>query len=188
VIVERPDSAPVAPTPLGAPGTADGTATADASEAVLVPALFVAVTVNVYAVPFVRPVTVHVVRVVAPQVAPPGAAVTRYPLTAAPPVSAGAVHTTTELEFTFEPAITVVGTPGTVAGTTAAEAADNTEPPDTLIAITLNVYDDPFVKPVTTQLVSPLVTQVRPPGVAVTLYPVISAPPFDADADQVTVD
>ena len=47
VIVERPDSAPVAPTPLAAFGTVDGVAVFEGSDALLVPALFVAVTVNV---------------------------------------------------------------------------------------------------------------------------------------------
>ncbi len=47
VIVERPDSAPVAATPLAAPGTVDGVAVFDGSDALPVPALFVAVTVNV---------------------------------------------------------------------------------------------------------------------------------------------
>ena len=46
-MVERPDSAAVAPTPVGAPGTVDGVAMFEASEAVLVPAALVAVTVNV---------------------------------------------------------------------------------------------------------------------------------------------
>ena len=49
----------VAETDVGAPGTVDGTAVEDASDAVPVPLAFVAVTVNVYAVPFVRPVIVH---------------------------------------------------------------------------------------------------------------------------------
>jgi hypothetical protein len=44
---------------VGAPGTVDGVAAADAVEAAPVPDAFVAVTVNVYEVPFVRPVTVH---------------------------------------------------------------------------------------------------------------------------------
>jgi hypothetical protein len=48
----------------------------DGSDALLVPARFVAVTVNVYEVPLVRPVTVQVVRVVALHVAVPGVAVT----------------------------------------------------------------------------------------------------------------
>jgi hypothetical protein len=49
----------VADTPVGAPGTVAGTAAAEAAEAAPVPAEFVAVTVNVYEVPFVRPETVQ---------------------------------------------------------------------------------------------------------------------------------
>jgi hypothetical protein len=53
-------SAPlVAVTPVGAPGTVEGVAEAEAVEAEPVPDAFVAVTVNVYAVPLVRPVIVH---------------------------------------------------------------------------------------------------------------------------------
>jgi hypothetical protein len=66
----------VADTPVGAPGTADGTIADDADDAKLVPTEFVAVTVNVYEVPFVRPPTVHVVAVVVVQVNPPGDEVT----------------------------------------------------------------------------------------------------------------
>ena len=44
---------------MGAPGTVEGVAAAEAVDAVPVPLAFVAVTVNVYAVPFVRPVIVH---------------------------------------------------------------------------------------------------------------------------------
>ena len=50
---------PVAKTPVGAPGAmAAGVTADDALEAVLVPTELVAVTVKVYAVPFVSPVTV----------------------------------------------------------------------------------------------------------------------------------
>jgi hypothetical protein len=62
---------------VGAPGTVAGVTAEDAAEADPVPALLVAVTVKVYAVPLVRPLTMQFV--VAPsgvvQVAPPGAAV-----------------------------------------------------------------------------------------------------------------
>ena len=51
----------VAVTPVGAPGTVDGVAGAEAAEGTLVPMALVAVTVKVYAVPLVRPVTVQVV-------------------------------------------------------------------------------------------------------------------------------
>ena len=55
----------VADTPVGAPGTVDGVAAADAAEGPLVPTEFVAFTVNVYAVPLVSPVTTQL-RVVLP--------------------------------------------------------------------------------------------------------------------------
>lgn len=48
----------VAVTEVGAPGTVAGVTEFDAVDETLVPTAFVAVTVNVYAVPFVRPVTV----------------------------------------------------------------------------------------------------------------------------------
>jgi hypothetical protein len=49
----------VADTPVGAPGTVEGVAAAEAVEAAPVPLTFAAVTVNVYAVPLARPVIVH---------------------------------------------------------------------------------------------------------------------------------
>jgi hypothetical protein len=52
-------AAPVALTAVGAAGTVDGVTAADAAEATPVPLAFVAVTVNVYEVPFVNPVTAH---------------------------------------------------------------------------------------------------------------------------------
>jgi hypothetical protein len=70
------DSNEVAATPVGALGTVDGVAEFDATEAALVPARFVAVTVNVYAVPFVRPVTVQVVAPVVVHVFDPGVEIT----------------------------------------------------------------------------------------------------------------
>ena len=59
---------------VGAPGTVRGVALR-AFEAAPAPAAFVAVTVNEYRTPFVRPVTVQVVVPVVEQVAPPGLAV-----------------------------------------------------------------------------------------------------------------
>jgi hypothetical protein len=67
----------VAVTFAGAPGTVAGVVAFDAVDGTPVPALLVAVTVNVYAVPLANPVTVAVV--VEPgtvAVAPPGEAVT----------------------------------------------------------------------------------------------------------------
>ena len=49
---------------MGAPGTFEGITAVDADEANPVPDTFVAVTVNEYEVPLVRPSTVHDVEVV----------------------------------------------------------------------------------------------------------------------------
>ena len=65
----------VAETLVGAPGTVDGVALAEGDEAAPAPALFVAVTVKVYEVPFVRDPTLQdVVAVV--HVRDPGVEVT----------------------------------------------------------------------------------------------------------------
>ena len=56
------DGPAVAATPVGASGALVGVTGADGSEAAPVPSALVAVTVNVYAVPLVRPSTVQVVR------------------------------------------------------------------------------------------------------------------------------
>ena len=62
------EASPAVPeTAVGAPGAvcaAVGVIAADAVESAPVPTAFVAATLNVYAVPFVRPVTVRVVAVV----------------------------------------------------------------------------------------------------------------------------
>ena len=87
--------APVATTEVGASGTAEGTIDDDATEAEPVPDTFVAVTVNEYDVPLVRPLTVHEVDEVV-HCNPPGLEVTVYAEIAAPPVEAGAVHDTSD--------------------------------------------------------------------------------------------
>lgn len=71
-----------------------GVTAAEAAEATLSPAMLVAFTVNVYAVPFVRLVTVQVVPVLAVQVRPPGEAVAVYVVIAEPPLDTGAVQLT----------------------------------------------------------------------------------------------
>jgi len=131
-------AAPVALTEVGAPGTVDGVTAADAVEAAPVPDTFVAVTVNVYEVPFVRPATVHEVVAVV-HVNEPGEDVTVYELIEAPPLLTGAAHDTTDEAFAFEVPETEVGAPGTVEGTAAAEAVEAAPVPDTFLAVTLNV-------------------------------------------------
>jgi hypothetical protein len=67
----------VAVAAVGAPGTVNGVTELEASEAALLPAAFAAVTVKVYAVPGVNPVTVALVAVLAAvALSPPGAEVT----------------------------------------------------------------------------------------------------------------
>jgi hypothetical protein len=54
------DASPIAAvTPVGAFGTVDGVTAAEGSDTAEVPMPFIATTLNVYAVPFVKPVTVH---------------------------------------------------------------------------------------------------------------------------------
>ena len=138
----------MAATREGASGAADGVTALDASEALPVPERFVAVTVNVYDVPFVRPSTVQLRAPFVVHVFEPGEDVTVYPVTEAPPLSAGAVQDTTDETFAVEVAETAVGTPGAVAGTAAAEAVEAAEVPEAFVAVTLNVYDVPLVRPV----------------------------------------
>jgi hypothetical protein len=97
----------LAATPVGAPGGPTGVTELDAVDAGPTPTLLVAVTVNVYAVPLVSPVTVHDVDAVV-QLSPPGEDVTVYPVTDAPPSHVGAVHDT---DACAVPAV-AVGVPG----------------------------------------------------------------------------
>ena len=69
-------SAGVATAPVGAPGTVAGITGAEAAEAGPVPTTFAAVTLNVYDVPLVRPLTVQLRAPPVVQVFAPGAEVT----------------------------------------------------------------------------------------------------------------
>ena len=66
-------------TPVGAPGTVRGVIADDGVDAGPSPLGFRATTVNVYAVPLVRPVIPHVVRPLVAQVRPPGTTSRRRP-------------------------------------------------------------------------------------------------------------
>ena len=127
----------VALTLVGAPGTVLGVTAFDAALAAPVPMAFVAVTVKVYAVPLVRPVTVS--GDTAPvAVAPPGLAVTVYPVIAEPPVLAGAVNATDAWALPAV-AVPIVGAPGTAAGVTGSLAGLAAPAPFALVATTVNV-------------------------------------------------
>jgi len=84
------------------------------------------------------------------------------------PLFAGAVHDTNDCVLAAAVALTEVGAAGTAEGTIADEA-DEAEPvPDTFVAVTVNVYEVPLVKPVTVQDVN-VVVHVNEPGVEVTV-------------------
>ena len=86
----------------------------DASDALLVPTEFVAVTVKVYEVVGVRPETLAKVPLVV-AVIPTGLEVTVYKLIGFPPDDIGAVQTTTAVPLALPTlAITAVGFPGAV--------------------------------------------------------------------------
>jgi len=73
-------------------------------------------------------------------------------VTGAPPFDP-AVHDTTDCRFAFEVADTAVGAPGGPTGITAADAADAAPLPEEFVAVTVNVYEVPFVRPETVQVV-----------------------------------
>ena len=130
---------PVAEILVGTPGAiAAGVTADDALEAVPVPMELVAVTVKVYAVPLVSPVTV--IGDEAPvAVRPPGEEVTVYPVIAAPPVFVGAVKLTVALPLLTVAEI-LVGTPGAVvAGVTADDALEAVPVPTMFVAVTVKV-------------------------------------------------
>lgn len=131
---------------VGVIAGATGVTALEAAEETLVPTVLVAVTVNVYLSPLLRPVTV-MGEPVPVAVCPPlpgvvvSVAVTVYPVTAEPPSLAGGVKATLACPA---PAVaaTPVGAPGAVAGTTgmtAAVAAEAAPTPMAFVAVTVNV-------------------------------------------------
>jgi len=97
----------------------------------------------------------------------------------------GADHETATCPLPLVP-ITVVGAPGILSGVTAEDAVDALELPTELVAITVNVYGVPFVNPVTVAVVPDDVVACKPPGLDVTVYKVIVAPPLELGADHDT--
>jgi hypothetical protein len=131
---------------VGASGTVAGVTELLATDAVLVPAALLAVTVKVYAVPFERPVIVIGDE---PPVAVklPVFELTVYVVIVAPPVLLGAVK---EIVASPSPpvALTLVGAPGGPAGTTELLVPDDVLVPTAFVAVTVNVYVVPLVRPV----------------------------------------
>lgn len=130
-------SAAVATRFAGASGMVAGVTELLAPDDVLVPIAFVAVTVNVYAVPFVRPVIV--IGDEPPEaVNPPVLEVTVYEIIAEPPLLPGAEKTTLASPFPSV-AVPIVGAPGTVAGTIELLVAEAVLVPAEFVAVTVNV-------------------------------------------------
>ena len=123
---------------------AAGVAGAELADGRLMPTAFLAITLITYAVPLVRPVTVHAVAVIGKaglyrvQLAPLLLEYfTRYSVIAEPPVLAGATHVTARLALPLK-AKTDVGALGTVAaGVAGAELADGWLMPTVFLAMTL---------------------------------------------------
>ena len=87
---------------------------------------------------------------------------------AAPPLSAGADHETSDWALARVP-VAPVGAFGTVRGVTELEAALAPPTPMEFVAVAVNVYDCPLVSPVTMHWSGPPDHKhVWPPGEAVT--------------------
>jgi len=155
----------------GASGVVYGVTELEALLAKLVPTELVAVTVKVYAVPLVSPVTL--IGLEAPEaIIPPGLEVIVYEVIVAPPSSPGAEKVTLAVPLTPETdAVPIEGTPGTVGpleGVTAFEALLAELVPAALVAVTVKVYSVPFDNPLTvTGLAAP--DAVILPGLEVTV-------------------
>jgi hypothetical protein len=146
-----------------------GTTLGDGKDAGPVPTMFVAVTVKVYGVPLVRPVTMQVRAPVVVHGTPPiPEGVTVYRVMGWPPLLAGAVQATDAVAAPGD-ALTLLGCPGTVAGMTVLDAIEGRLGPEAFVAVTMNVYDRPLVRPVTEQLKRTVVVHVSPPGAEVTV-------------------
>jgi hypothetical protein len=112
-------------------------------------------------------------------------------VTGEPPLSTGAVK---EIVASVFPTATVmpVGAFGTVDGIAASEARDSPDVPIPLVAVTLNVYGEPFVSPVISQSRSGAIVTQLPDTIlfeeyAVTVYPVIAEPLLLMGTSQDTV-
>src|ERR1700690_1575263 len=108
---------------------------------------------------------------------------------AAPPLLAGAVKVTTEEALALEVAVPMVGAPGTVEGTMAVDGTELGPVPTELVAVTVNVYDVPSLRPLTVHPAGgPEVSSYvhcAPPGEAVTVSSIIGEAPVLAGSVQV---
>jgi hypothetical protein len=132
-----------ADTPVGALGTVDGVTADDAVEPREVPMPFVAVTTNVYAVPFVNPlirqVSTEAVVVQDPETTLPAVyAVTEYPVKADPLILTGGSQEILAEAFPAT-AVTLIGTDGAALTAILVDAVEAADVPARLVAVTLKV-------------------------------------------------
>ena len=144
--VTEPLATALITTSNGDEGTVDGTIAAETSEAAPSPDAFTAATVKLYEVPFVRPTTVQGDTALSHTTSPAALRTTNFEIDA-PPLLDGADQETTDWAFAAPVADTAVGTPGTVEGTTEAEASEAEPVPEAFVAVTVKVYAVPFVRP-----------------------------------------
>ena len=121
-------------------------------------------------------------------VIPPGVDVAVYEVIAEPPFEAGAAKLTVALRLPVVVATTLVGAEGALTVVIELEALDAEPVPAELVAVTVNVYEVPAVKPVIEIVPLPAceIDPVIPPEDEVAVYVVIVAPPSDAGAVKET--
>jgi hypothetical protein len=147
---------------VGAPGTPWGVTLFEGAEAAPVPTELVALTVNVYDVPLVRPVTVQGDVAHVPVCPPEDVAV--YERIVAPPLLPGGVKLTVAWPLPAV-AVPIVGAPGALRTRTLLDAADAALEPTEFTATTVKVYDVPPARPVTLiDVHGALQNPVTPPG------------------------
>ena len=167
----------LAATTPGVTGTANGVAASDATDTDESPPAFRPTAVNVYAVPFVKPLTTQL---------PDDAAIVHVPEPGLADTTTDVAPTTTDATDTVaEPLTTTTeGLPGTAIGVTLSDTDDNA---DSFVAFTpfaLNVYADPFVRPDTVhEPDAPLIVHVSPVPTADTTTDVA---PLTTDTDTTT--
>ena len=173
-----------------------GVTVADAADGSEVPYVFVAVTVNVHAVPAVSPVTVMepAPGMFPTPVSPSGLDVAWYCEMEDPPVDVDASNVTVAVANPASVTGPVVATTldgglGSSIMVISPEGADATEVPTAFVAVTVNVYLTPTVSPLTGMAPESDCVRVPviPPGLDVAVYLVIAAPPFDVGAVNATV-
>jgi hypothetical protein len=135
-------------------------------------------------VPLVKPVTVIGEEAPVP-VSPPGVDVTVYPVIAVPPLLAGAVNVTEASKLDPAVAVPIVGAPGTLHVVILLLAELAALVPMAFVAVTVNVYAVPVVRPETV-IGEEAPVPVILPGLDVTVYPVIAEPPSLVEAVNVT--